>query len=272
MLRRRTPTPGRCARRWASRPRRRSTAGSRASPSGSRATTAMVDWTRFSDDPNNSEAKKAVLDYLLAARRVHTDSDLNAFIDTLAQGKTVLDIGVVSHSARYFEQPDWRHGRIAKRARRCVGVDILEPLVKELNARGFHVVVADATSNADLGERFELVFIGDVLEHVNDTIALLRFAARHLAAGGRVFATTPNPFSRKFYRGFRRDGTAIVNLDHLCWITPTQALEIARRAGVELAAYHLVKRYSPLGAAMHRLAWRFAPLEWSFPDFVYEFR
>jgi SAM-dependent methyltransferase len=232
----------------------------------------MVDWTRISDDPNNGAAKKAVLEYLLGVRRVHTDVELIDFIESLADGKSVLDIGVVSHSARYFDQPDWRHGRIAKRARRCLGVDILEPLVKDLNARGFNVVVADATSDADLGERFELVFIGDVLEHVDNTSALLRFAARHLAPGGRVFATTPNPFSRKFYRRFRRDGTAIVNLDHLCWITPTQALEIARRAGIQLAAYHLVKRYSPGAAALRRLAWRFRPLEWSFPDFVYEFR
>jgi 2-polyprenyl-3-methyl-5-hydroxy-6-metoxy-1,4-benzoquinol methylase len=232
----------------------------------------MVDWTRISDDPNNGAAKKAVLDYLLAARRVHTDAGLDEFIDALVEGKSVLDIGVAAHAARYLDQPGFRHARIARRARRCVGLDVLEPLVKELNARGFNVVCADATSDADLGERFELVFIGDVLEHVNDTTALLRFAARHLAAGGRVFATTPNPFSRKFYRGFRRDGTAIVNLDHICWITPTQALEIARRAGIELAAYHLVKRYSPAAAALHRLAWRLAPVEWSFPDFVYEFR
>jgi SAM-dependent methyltransferase len=232
----------------------------------------VVDWTTLTDDPNNGPAKKAVRDYLLGVRRVHTGVELIDFIESLADGKSVLDIGVVSHSARYFEQPDWRHGRIAKRAKRCVGVDILEPLVKELNARGFNVVVADATSGADLGERFELVFIGDVLEHVDNTSALLRFAARHLAPGGRVFATTPNPFSRKFYRRFRRDGTSIVNLDHLCWITPTQALEIARRAGIQLAAYHLVKRYSPAALALRRLAWRFRPLEWSFPDFVYEFR
>ena len=183
----------------------------------------------------------------------------------------MLDIGVVSHSARYFDLPDWRHGRIAKRAKRCVGVDILADLVKELNARGFNVVCADATSERDLGERFELAFIGDVLEHVNDPVRLLRFAARHLKPGGKVFASTPNPFSRKFYRRFRRDGTAIANLDHVAWITPTQALEIGRRAGAALSAYHLVKRYSPAAQAIRRVAWRFMPLEWSFPDFVYEF-
>src|SRR5262245_34517129 len=270
------PTRVRCARRWASRLRHRSRSGWRDSPSGSRATTplpdTMVDWTRLTDDPNNGPAKNAVREYLLRARQVRTDIGLDAFIDALVADKAVLDIGVVEHSARYFDRPGWRHGRISRLARRCLGVDILEPLVKDLAARGFNVRCADATSEQDLGERFDVVFIGDVLEHVNDTVRLLRFAARHLAPGGRAFATTPNPFSRKFYRRFRRDGTVIVNLDHMCWITPTQALEIARRAGMELAAYHLVKRYTALATALHRLSWRFAPLEWSFPDFIYEFR
>lgn len=230
-----------------------------------------MDWTRVTDDPNNAAAKAAVRDYLLSVRSVHTDVDLLAFIESLVAGKAVLDIGVVQHAARYFDQPGWRHGRIARRARRCLGVDILEPLVNELKARGYEVVCADATSDQDLGERFDVVFVGDVLEHVNDPTRLIRFGARHLNAGGRVYATTPNPFSRKFYRRFRREGTVMVNLDHVCWITPTQALEIGRRAGLPLCAYHLVKRYTRSGLALRRLAWKLAPVEWSFPDFLYEF-
>jgi hypothetical protein len=87
-----------------------------------------------------------------------------------------------------------------------------------------------------------------------------------------VVATTPNPFSRKFYRRFRVDGTPIVNLDHVRWITPTHALEMGRRAGLGLVAYHLVKRFSPAKRVLKRLAWKFSPLEWSFGDFVYEYR
>lgn len=230
-----------------------------------------LDWTRLTDDPNNREAQHAMRHYLAAVRRVHTDCGLLEFVEHALADCSVLDIGVVSHAARYFDQPDWRHGRIAQRARRCVGIDILEPLVAELRGRGFDVRCVDATSDADIGERFERVFIGDVLEHVDNMVALLRFAARHLAPGGRILATTPNPFSRKFFRRFRRDGTAIVNLDHLCWVTPTQAMEVARRAGLVLAAYHLIKRFSPARLLLKRLAWRFTPLEYSFPDFVYEF-
>jgi 2-polyprenyl-3-methyl-5-hydroxy-6-metoxy-1,4-benzoquinol methylase len=230
-----------------------------------------LDWTELTDDPNNRAAKAAVRDYLLSARKVHTGHELTEFVETLIAGKSVLDIGVVEHARRYFDNPGWRHERIARAASRCLGVDILEPLVKELASRGFNVACVDATSERDLGERFEVAFVGDVMEHVNDPVRLLQFGARHLIPGGRLYATTPNPFSRKFYRRLRREGTMIVNLDHVFWITPTQAMEIGRRAGIPLVAYHLVKRYAGARLALKRLAWKFSPIEWSFPDFLYEF-
>lgn len=231
-----------------------------------------LDWTTVSDDPNNREAKAAVRRWLKSAQRVHTDNDLIGHVERLVAGRRVLDIGVVSHSARYFDQPDWRHGRIHQAASYCVGIDILEPLVAELNQRGFNVRCVDATSEADLGERFDVVFIGDVVEHVDNAVLLLRFAARHLAPGGRLYVTTPNPFSRKFFRQFKRDGVMVVNLDHIAWITPTLAMELARRAGIALEAYHLVKRFSSFALAVKRLVgWRLEPVEFSFPDYLYEF-
>lgn len=231
------------------------------------------DWTRISDDPNNSLAKAEARALLPKLRRVHTDTDLTGFVERAVAGKRVLDIGVVSHSARYFDEPGWRHGRIHKAAGYCVGLDILEPLVAELNARGFNVRCVDATSDADLGERFDVVFIGDVMEHVDNPSALLRFAKRHVAPGGRILAATPNPFSRKFVRQFFKQGVMVVNLDHLAWFTPTQALEIARRIGLEMTAYHLVKPIDGLNLAMKRLAWHLgiSPVEYSFPDYLFEF-
>lgn len=130
-------------------------------------------------------------------------------------------------------------------------IDILAPLVEELNDRGFNVRCVDATSDVDLGERF---------------------AARHLAPGGRLYVTTPNPFSRKFVRQFKREGVMVVNLDHVVWITPTMAMELARRADIGLVAYHLVKPSSAFALAMKRLiGWRLEPVEYSFPDYLYEF-
>lgn len=229
------------------------------------------DWTAYSDDPNNKQARADVLPWLLSIRQVHLDFTLLEYVCSRARGKRVLDIGVVSHSASYFDDEGWRHRRIRDVASSCVGIDILEPLVEELNKRGFDVRCVDATSDADIGERFEIVFLGDVIEHVDNPVALLRFAGRHLMPNGRILVSTPNPFSRKFYRQFRRQGIPVVNLDHCAWFTPTAALELARRAKLMLVAYHLAKPFTGLRRLSHYLTWRFTPLEYSFPDYIFEF-
>lgn len=229
------------------------------------------DWTRISDDPNNRQAKAQVRALLPRLRQVHTDTDLTGFVERAVAGRRVLDVGVVSHSARYFDEPGWRHGRIRQAAGYCLGIDILAPLVDELNARGFNVRCVDATSAADLGERFDVVFIGDVIEHVANPSELLQFAKRHLTPAGRILVATPNAFSRKFFRQFMRYGQMVTNLDHMAWFTPTMALELARRSGLEFAAFHLIKPMSAAKLALKRLAWRFEPVDYSFPDYLFEF-
>lgn len=229
------------------------------------------DWTRISDDPNNEQAYALAGQELRRLRRLHTDTDVLGFVQRAVAGRRVLDVGVVSHSADYFDRPDWRHGLIRKTASYCLGIDILADLVEQLRERGFNVRVADATSDEDLGERFDVVFVGDVIEHVDNPAALLRYCGRHLAPGGRLLVSTPNPFSRKFVRQFLREGVVVVNLDHVAWITPTQAMEIARRIGLRLNAYHMPKAFSPGRLRWKRLTWRFSPAEYSFPDYVYEF-
>lgn len=231
------------------------------------------DWTHISDDPNDHRARSQMRSLLPTLRHVHTDIDLLGFVLAAVRGKHALDIGVVEHSARYIDREGWRHGQIAAAAAHCIGIDIIEPLVAELNARGFDVRCVDATSDVDLGERFDVVFIGDVIEHVENPAGLLRFAAHHLAPGGRLLVTTPNPFNRKFVRQFLREGAMVVNLDHLAWFSPTMAMELARRTGLDFAAYHLIKPMSSLKLSLKRLAWRLgvSPIEYSFPDYLFEF-
>jgi len=233
----------------------------------------MLDWTRLSKDPNDAAVRRRVLLELRARRELHTDCNLVDLVLQRVEGRRVLDIGVVAHTMRYVERKDWRHALVARRAAYCLGIDILADEIERLRAAGYNVRIADATSDEDLNERFEVVFVGDVIEHVDNPVRLLAFARRHLLPEGVVLAATPNPFSRKFFRQFARDGTMVTNLDHVAWITPSMALELGRRAGLELRRYHLAKRLPAnlLARAARKLGRMFTPVEMPYPDYLYEF-
>lgn len=197
-------------------------------------------------DPNNPEARLAASYKLKEIRQIHTNTDLIGFVLSQVAGKRVLDIGFACHTMKYADHSKWRHALISKVAEYTLGIDILAPMTQELTSRGYNVRCVDATSEEDLGERFDLVFIGDVLMHVENPSALLRFARRHCSPGGRILISTPNPFSRKFIRQFMREGVMVVCLDHVAWITPTHVMELARRTKLNLLAYHLIKPIPPL--------------------------
>jgi hypothetical protein len=123
-------------------------------PPGRIAMSQPLDWTSVSDDPNNREAKAAVRAWLKAAQRIHVDCELMDYVEAMARGRRVLDIGMAAHAMRYVDQPQWRHARIARAASHCLGIDILESLTAELGKRGFNVRCVDATSDADTRRTF----------------------------------------------------------------------------------------------------------------------
>ena len=110
-------------------------------------------------------------------------------------------------------------------------------MVQELVAEGFNVVCEDATSDVYLGEKFDIVHIGDVIEHVSDPQRLLAFAARHCSQGGRIIVRTPNPLNFDYSNKSRLNRISVENMEHISYIVPFHALELARRAKIALVEY-----------------------------------
>ncbi len=220
----------------------------------------MSHWRDLSRDPNAPEVRSFLREGLLARRRGRI-GDARRFLEAFALDASVLDIGVVQHTLEKADSSAWRHGILKAKAQRLVGVDILAPEVEALRARGFDVRCVDATSDADLGERFDRVTIGDVIEHVDDPVRLLRFGARHLAPGGRMLVTTPNPFFLGYLLASLREGVFVANAEHVTWITPSMAMELAHRAGLELVEYwHVQGEGKTPGRRLAALALRAAGL------------
>ena len=197
----------------------------------------MIDWTRLTRDPVDTGVRSKLKEWLIARRRSLPSNSYDAFLVDQINGKSVLDIGVCEHTAERINSPNWKHRLIHEKASRCVGVDIIKDLVEDLVTKGFDVRCEDATSDAFLGETFDIVHIGDVIEHVPNPQRLLEFGARHLNEGGRMIVRTPNPHNFDYQRGSRRQGISIENLEHVSYIVPFHAVELARRSNLVLTEY-----------------------------------
>ena len=193
-------------------------------------------WRAISENPDHP----AVADFLrgeLARLYRGVTPSIEPMLTKFTAGESVLDIGVVAHMIEVSDDPTWRHGKIKRVARKLVGIDILEDESRALNERGYDVRVVDATSEADLGEKFDRVVVGDVIEHVDNPLGLLKFARRHLVSGGLAMFTTPNPFFIEHVLAAGKRRGFIPNAEHVNWISPTMALELSHRAEFPLVEY-----------------------------------
>lgn len=216
--------------------------------------TPTIHWSTVSRNPISPAALASVHEQLASTQLAPLPSYV-ALMEENLTGKSVLDIGVVEHTREFIERPNWKHAIIKRMAARVVGCDILAEEVEYLASRGFDVRLVDATSDVDLGERFEVVYIGDVIEHVNRPVDLLRFARRHLAPGGAIIVTTPCPYWFKNLWKIAREGFFVGNVDHISWVTPFNALELGARANLQLRSWHLVQNLGsgPVSRLIHRL-------------------
>jgi len=129
----------------------------------------------------------------------------------LIRGRTVLDVGCASRYGR----PDWLHGLLVESFPEVVGIDIDEETIVVLQAKGLDVCLADA-QDFDLDRKFDTVFAGEIIEHLDDFHGFLTSVRRHLTPGGQLVLTTPNVF---YIGGFvyRWGGHGQVHPEHTCW-------------------------------------------------------
>ena len=228
----------------------------------------MLDRTLLGKDPNGREATKQVSAFLKRISRSY-DGDKPKLISVACRGKRVLDIGAGEHSTDYFNE-DWEHAIYKKFASRIVAVEIDPELCAFYNEKGFDFRCVDATSQFDLGERFDFIYCGDVIEHVENPVALVRFISRHLAPGASCMIVTPNPMHARFRNAAKARGDFffISNLEHVSWVGPTHMLEILRRSeeALELEAI-LIPEFAYRAAAQLR-----GTIEEYFEDFIFVLR
>ena len=197
----------------------------------------IFDWTEISRSPVSQEVHVALLQQVL--RRTKTPiTHYPEFLASFVENRIVLDIGSVEHDLDHARSPSWRHALLKRHAKEITGLDILEHETEILRNLGFNILCADATSDIDLKVRVERVVIGDVIEHVDSAVDLLKFARRHLLPNGVICVTTPNPFFWRHFLRILHEQTFVSNAEHISWVSPSMAIELARRSNLQLTSIH----------------------------------
>lgn len=149
-------------------------------------------------------------------------------------GRSVLDVGCASR----FGRSDWLHGLIAGVAADAVGLDVADDAVDAIRESGFDIRLGDA-QGFDLGQRFDCVFAGEIIEHLDDVGGFLQSVRRHLNQAGRLVITTPNAFYLMNFV-YRMGGKARVNAQHTCWFCEDTLRQVLERNGFRLVEMRFI--------------------------------
>lgn len=157
------------------------------------------------------------------------------FIEGLARGRTVLDLGCLDETALIKRDTrHWLHGRLAQVAQQVVGLDSSphippEGLVSAPNAR-IHRGDATAVDPALIaGLAIDLVVAGEFIEHVRDPLRFLEHL-RALLPGCELVLSTPNgPSAANALMGLI--GREAQHPDHLANFSYKILHTLCRRAG-----------------------------------------
>lgn len=144
------------------------------------------------------------------------------------QKDSVLDVGCVGQAIDK-ESNLWLHGLLHKKIDNLLGVDIDVSGIERLKESNFNVLHVD-----DLGDKtFDVIVMGDIIEHIGDIESLLLFYKKKLNPEGRILITTPNPFSFRQLLNILFFKRPFINAEHTCFLDPFTILELFDRSQLE---------------------------------------
>lgn len=152
-------------------------------------------------------------------------------ISEFCRDKEVLDIGCVQHDLTNVDLDSWLHNHVVEIAAYTLGVDYLEEAVEDLSARGYNIVHGDVNKPLQIEKQFDVIVVGNLIEHLSNFEGLLSNVNRLLKSDGVLLISTANPFysEQYFFAAFNND--IIINPEHTCWIDPIALDQLSTRFG-----------------------------------------
>lgn len=167
-------------------------------------------------------------------------SDYYLQIAPLVKGKNILDVGCVDHdiyTANVYRL--WNHYFLYKISRKVVGIDITKKSLALMTALGFHVrhMNAETISYTHI---FDVVFAGELIEHLTNPGLFIQSATQSLKKDGRIVLSTPNTYAiSKIIRVIQNYiNEPPQNPDHTMYFTPKTISKLAEKCGLTVESIH----------------------------------
>ena len=163
-------------------------------------------------------------------------------LEAYCRGKDVLDIGCIGGIGP--DKDKFTHDAIRAVARKTVGIDINREAVERYRAKGYDVRCADAR-DPGLNEKFDVVFAGEVIEHIEDQMSFLKGVKHLLKPHGIFIVSTPNAHdvAHHLNRVLRRmddDYARCRDIGHVVMHSYGTLRLLLERAGFEMLEYYYV--------------------------------
>lgn len=114
-------------------------------------------------------------------------------IKSFLKDKNVLDIGAANISVSGISF----HKLISDVSKKTIGIDINKKDIEKFEKMGYDVRFGDAT-NFDIEEKFDVVFAGEIIEHLSNLDGFIKSVKRHMRKNSLFIITTPNYLCLKF--------------------------------------------------------------------------
>lgn len=140
----------------------------------------------------------------------------------------VLDVGFWGQGVD-VDNPDWVHNVIKRSVNETYGVDLnfdqdrLEPTARYFKA---------SAESFDIPKQFDVIFAGDLIEHLSNPGLFIKAATRHLKLGGRLVLTTPNCFNLFHLTEKLTKREPTVNPDHTCYFNEKTLAQLLAKNGI----------------------------------------
>ena len=158
--------------------------------------------------------------------------DKKALIDEcITKDQVVLDVGFWGQATQY-DSSRWPHSMLIHSAREVYGVDLEydEHVLHDLS----HYKKASA-EDFDFGEtKFDVIFGGDVIEHLSNPGLFLDCSRKALKKGGVLIISTPNCFNLWNLISKLMRYEPAVNNDHTCYFNEKTIQQLYLKNGWEI--------------------------------------